>query len=88
MEEGADAISLTTGQEEGNVTVSIPIPDGQEGGEHVLTAAIPYLVGVSLLGFHGRSALTRAGLWINRDTVLQSESHNHRLVVDLCGRII
>lgn len=39
--------SPITSEDLGNMTVSIPIPEGQQTGDYFLVAAIPYLAGVS-----------------------------------------
>lgn len=44
---GIDDDSPTTTDDLGNKTLSIPVPEGTDSGEYILTAAISYLVGVS-----------------------------------------
>jgi hypothetical protein len=39
--------SPATSEDLGNMTLSIPVPEGTDAGDYILTAAIPYLVGVS-----------------------------------------
>lgn len=75
--------SPATSEDLGNMTLSIPVPKGTDAGEYILTAAIPYLVGVStilpLLSMAGDA--DRSGLWVYRDKILQSYLDCHRLVI-------